>query len=270
MMIGINRGFMKTSHSHALGSTQLRSYSSQTCAHTHDYYQWVLPLTGYLELEIGHQGGFVNSAQGGLVPPQENHCFASKNDNLFIVLNIQPGKTWMDNLVIPVFWDLSPTIKKFLHFAKDYITQQQEDPTTHILAGDFLQKLLMQHFLTNCDPVIMKARNWIEMHFAEPINLNMLARHCCLSISQLQRRFKRMMGQGIGEYWRKQRLQQAQLLLKRNTTSIEAIAYSVGYENLAAFSRSFSLEFGLSPSKWRNMTLLAKNTLLDDKVSKIS
>jgi hypothetical protein len=85
---------MGISHSQ-LGSMQLRSYSSETCAHTHDYYQWVLPLTGDLELEIGHQCGFVNAAQGGFVPLQEKHCFASKNDNLFIILNIQPGKTWI-------------------------------------------------------------------------------------------------------------------------------------------------------------------------------
>lgn len=243
---------------------KLRSYTNESIAHSHEYYQWILPLSGNLDIEIGHHGGVIDQNQGGLVLPQEKHSYSSKSENMFIIMDVLSEKTWMNNTIVPSFWSLPPTLQKFLPFAYDFLTQNQ-DLASHNLVADFLQKLLMQQFFNNQDSLIAKAINWIDIYYADPINLKVLASYCCLGISQLQRRFKKMMGQSIGEYWRHKRLQHSLVLLTKTAKSIEIIAYTVGYENIAAFSRSFSNEFGMSPSSYRNMQLSAKDMQLSDK-----
>lgn len=246
------------------GEVTLRSYTADSCNHSHDFYQWVLPLEGELALEIESHANLVSSSQGALILPEQRHCFASNNSNLFLVLDVPAEKTWIHHSAIPSFWTLSATLQKFLPFARGLL-DAQPDLTSYSLVTEVMHKLLMQQFLSHSDPVILKAVHWIDKHFSLPINVNSIAIYCCLSSSQLQRRFKQIMGQSVGEYWRKKRLQQARTLLRQSALSIEAIAHAVGYENLAAFSRSFSQEYSISPLQFRNLRLTAKNMLLADK-----
>jgi AraC-like DNA-binding protein len=119
------------------------------------------------------------------------------------------------------------------------------------------------HFAANSfspepDPVVIKAKHWIDVHFTASVDVSRVAKHCYLSISQLQRRFKQVIGCGLAEYWRMKKLHHAKKLLSQKKCSIEAIAFEVGYENLPAFSRRFSKVFDESPSQWRTKALTAK------------
>lgn len=239
----------------------LRSYSGEIYAHSHDYYQWVLPIEGALELEINKQSNRVEHNKGAFIRPTELHSYASYNHNEFLVLNILPQR-WMVKMDIPPFWELSPALEHYLRFAKYYLVQQQNDRIANALIKDFLLKLLTQNFLSQLDQRVLVAKNWIDVHFAEPINLKLLALECCLSVSQLQRRFKDALGQTIADYWRTVRLQQAQFLLKKRMSTIDHIAHDVGYESSAAFSRSFSRLFGISPSKWYDDASCKKDDFL--------
>jgi AraC-like DNA-binding protein len=177
-------------------------------------------------------------------------------------MNINTQKSWINHSTIPTFWNLPVTLKEFLPYVESYLKQKNHDLISRSITADFFDKLLMQNFLDNSDSVISKVLNWIDLHFAEPINVQIISKLCHLSTSQLQRRFKKMMGQSIGEYWRVKRLQQAQFLLKNTKISIDEIAYSVGYANAPAFSRSFTQQFKISPSIWRNMHLSARSSHL--------
>ena len=231
---------------------ELRSYSHESVAHSHDYNQWVLPISGDLEIEIGNRANRVSSNRGAFIHSHETHCFASADTNQFLVLDVMPSDGWIMNMDLPSFWELTPALGKYLQFAKDYLEQHKNDPASNALIKDLLLKLLSQNFLSQFDPRILAAKNWIDTHFAAPIDIKSIARHSHFSVSQLQRRFRRALGQGVGQYWRRLRLQQAQLLLKTQTGPIERIAHQVGYESLAAFSRSFTRCFGVSPSQWRD------------------
>jgi AraC-like DNA-binding protein len=230
----------------------LRKYSAKNVAHSHDFYQWVLPIQGVLELEISKKAGYVANKQAAFIRIGETHCFASHSENEFLVLDAGTDYRWMSNIDIPDFWQLTPALQHYLQFAKTYLKQQVNNGTSEALVHDFLLKLLAQHFLSSFDKKVQLAKNWIDIHFAETISINKVAGVSCLSNSQLQRRFRRALGKSIGEYWRNVRLQQAKLLLKAGSDSIEQIALQVGYESLAAFSRSFSQTNGLSPSQWQN------------------
>ena len=104
----------------------------------------------------------------------------------------------------------------------------------------------------------MKAKHWIDLYFADSVDVSRVAKQYYLSVSQLQRRFKQTMGCGMAEYWRMKKLHHAKQWLIQKQGSIEAIAYEVGYENLPAFSRRFSQVFGESPSQWRLNALNSK------------
>lgn len=230
----------------------LRSYSAESAAHRHDHYQWVLPIQGELELEIGQHANQVSIHRGAFIQLGEKHCFASRSTNQFLVLDVDPGNGWMKQMEIPAFWELSPALRQYLQFAKLYLEQQNNAAGANALIKDMLLKLLSQNFLSQFDKRILAAKTWIDVHFALPIDVKRLAQNCHLSTSQLQRRFQLALGLSVAEYWRSRRLQQAQYLLQNRAQSIETIAHQVGFESLAAFSRRFSHAFGLPPSQWRN------------------
>lgn len=243
----------------------LRSYNTETSSHSHDFAQLVLPITGSLELEIASRSGIVSEDTGALIAPGEQHCFAGSLQNLFLVLDIPTPNIILNKALPSPFINLTPTSKKFLQFTHHYLRQANHDPSSQYLIYQLLLNFFSPLTSSDNDHRASLAKHWIDSHVVAPINIRQLAQYCHLSISQLQRRFKQMTGQSMGEYWRVKKLQHAQMLLCKNHLSIEEIAYEVGYENLSAFSRRFTQSFGMSPSQWRNMTLAAKSLHLNDK-----
>ncbi|HSW71178.1 MAG TPA: AraC family transcriptional regulator [Gammaproteobacteria bacterium] len=231
---------------------RLRKYHTENTTHSHEFYQWVLPIQGTLELEVSKKAGYVAHNNAAFIHPGESHCFASLGENEFLVLDAGIDHSWMSSIDIPAFWNLTPALQNYLQFAKTYLAQQKNQGINEALVQDFLLKLLAQHFLSPFDKKIQLAKNWIDSYFSGPMDIKQVAHVSCLSASQLQRRFRRALGQSVGEYWRGVRLQQAKLLLKAGVSSIEQIALRVGYESVAAFSRSFSQAYGTPPSQWQN------------------
>nr|WP_286822701.1 AraC family transcriptional regulator [Legionella sp. 39-23] len=235
----------------------LRSYHTESCSHAHDFAQLVLPLAGSMELEAGHYSGVVDHHVGVFIAPNERHCFAGSQGNLFLVVDVASPKDLFKEHRSHAF-NLTTSIKKLIQFAHHYLADNEGDFFT-----DSLMNQLLVHFATKSlsfesDDIVLKAKNWIDFYFAERVNVNKVAQHCHLSVSQLQRRFKQSLGCSIAEYWRFKKLSQAKQLLSAQHLSIEAIAFAVGYENLPAFSRRFSTVFGESPSQWRIKALSAK------------
>ncbi|VEB33996.1 AraC family transcriptional regulator [Legionella sainthelensi] len=231
----------------------LRSYHTECHSHAHEFAQLVLPLVGSLELEAGSYSGVINKNSGIYIAPNEQHCFAGSPKNLFLVVDLK-AQNHPDGYRSHEFM-LTKTIKSLVQFAHKYLTVQEED----FFADSLINQLLI-HFATNSfsakgDQTVIKAKNWIDRYFADVIDISKVAKYCHLSVSQLQRRFKHIMGYSLAEYWRSQKLQHAKRLLLLNNCSIEAIAFSVGYENLSAFSRRFMQTFGESPSQWRAKAL---------------
>lgn len=78
-----------------------------------------------------------------------------------------------------------------------------------------------------------------------------LSRKMLMSESQLHRKIKALTNQSLSVFIRGVRLRRGRTLLQTTDLSISEIAYAVGFADLAYFSRSFSLEFGMAPSALR-------------------
>lgn len=236
----------------------LRSYHTESCSHAHDFAQLVLPLVGSMELEVGHYSGVVNDDIGVYIAPNEQHCFAGSQKNLFLVIDVTTRNHLREESFVSNIFNLTASTKKLIQFTHHYLAHNERDFLIDSLINQLVCQFAANSFLPEPDQAVLKAKNWIDFYFSDSVDVSKVAQHCYLSVSQLQRRFKKALGCGIAEYWRMRKLHQAKRLLSQRNFSIEAIAFKVGYENLPAFSRRFSKIFGESPSQWRSKALTAK------------
>ena len=81
--------------------------------------------------------------------------------------------------------------------------------------------------------------------------MEMLGRELGMSRAQVHRKLKAISGQSASEFIRTFRLQRAAELLLQDAGNIAEIAYMVGFNSQAYFTRSFQELFGCSPREYR-------------------
>jgi AraC-like DNA-binding protein len=81
--------------------------------------------------------------------------------------------------------------------------------------------------------------------------LDALAREAGVSRSVLAERFTALVGQPPMQYLTRWRMQRAARLLADGDATVGAVAFEVGYQSEAAFSRGFKRTVGVSPALWR-------------------
>jgi AraC-like DNA-binding protein len=86
------------------------------------------------------------------------------------------------------------------------------------------------------------ARDWTAEDLADAVNL---------SRSAFADRFTQLMGQPPMRYLTGWRMQVAKHKLREGRQTIAQIAFDVGYESEAAFTRAFKREVGVPPATWR-------------------
>ncbi|MFL5618374.1 MAG: AraC family transcriptional regulator N-terminal domain-containing protein [Gemmatimonadaceae bacterium] len=90
---------------------------------------------------------------------------------------------------------------------------------------------------------------WIKAHFAEPLQIEALAKQVNMSPSALHRHFPAVTGVSPIQYQKRLRLEEARRLLLSDATSAEAVAYQVGYVSASQFSREYARLFGQPPRR---------------------
>jgi AraC-like DNA-binding protein len=90
---------------------------------------------------------------------------------------------------------------------------------------------------------------WIKEHFAEPLQIDALAKRANMSPSALHSHFKAVAAMSPIQYQKRLRLQEARKLLLSGGTSAEAVAYEVGYASASQFSREYVRLFGQPPRR---------------------
>ena len=103
----------------------------------------------------------------------------------------------------------------------------------------------------NLPSYVVDARNYINLHYAERITLDDLARVISINKFYLQKLFKRCMGLSPNEYLIYTRLTQAKHLLRTTNFPISRIAMDVGIDNVGYFTNLFKKYEGSTPSIYR-------------------
>lgn len=96
---------------------------------------------------------------------------------------------------------------------------------------------------------VLRAIGWLKQHYAEPLRVDALARHCGMSASSLHHHFRAVTAMSPLQYQKQLRLQEARRLLVAEGIEVSRAGYSVGYESASQFSREYSRLFGVPPSR---------------------
>jgi AraC family transcriptional regulator len=92
----------------------------------------------------------------------------------------------------------------------------------------------------------------IDEHIDQPLDLSRLAQVAHFSAFHFHRLFAAWMGETLGDYLRRRRLEVAAMrMIAQPRLPVLTVALSVGWGSGEAFARAFKTRFGCSPSVWR-------------------
>ena len=100
-------------------------------------------------------------------------------------------------------------------------------------------------------PVYKKIKDYIHDNIDKKLSIQILAKRFGIQPTQLRRGYKRIFHHQLADYIRELRLERARRLLVKTELPVHEIAWEVGYESAAGFSRMFSNYYKLSPSDFR-------------------
>lgn len=98
---------------------------------------------------------------------------------------------------------------------------------------------------------LRRVRDRIDREYAEPLDIEALARGAHMSAGHLSREFRRAFGESPYGYLMTRRIERAMALLRRGDMSVTAVCYAVGCQSLGTFSTRFTELVGVPPSIYR-------------------
>jgi AraC-like DNA-binding protein len=98
---------------------------------------------------------------------------------------------------------------------------------------------------------LRRVRDRIDREYAQPLDVDALARSIGMSSGHLSRQFKLAFGEPPYSYLMTRRIERAMALLRRGDLSVTEVCFTVGCASLGTFSTRFSELVGMSPSVYR-------------------
>lgn len=98
---------------------------------------------------------------------------------------------------------------------------------------------------------LRRARDLMDRHFAEPLDLDAMAAAAGFSRYHFARGFRAAFGETPGQYLTRRRVERAQDLLRTAEWTVTEICHAVGFTSLGSFSSTFSQLVGASPTEYR-------------------
>jgi AraC-like DNA-binding protein len=98
---------------------------------------------------------------------------------------------------------------------------------------------------------LRRVRDRIDRDFAQPLDVEALARDAHMSAGHLSREFKRAFGESPYSYLMTRRIERAMALLERGDLSVTEVCFTVGCSSLGTFSTRFTELVGVAPSIYR-------------------
>lgn len=108
------------------------------------------------------------------------------------------------------------------------------------------------------DDTIRRAVIFMQDNIGEEITLQKVAKEIFCSPTYLSYLFKKKTGENFSEYIVHMRIKRAQSLLRTTDLSVSQIAEMVGIGNSSYFSKVFTKTIGISPNKYRSVSVIQK------------
>ena len=98
---------------------------------------------------------------------------------------------------------------------------------------------------------LRRVRDRIDREYAQPLDVEALARGVHMSAGHLSRAFKAAYGESPYSYLMTRRIERAMALLRRGDLSVTEVCFEVGCSSLGTFSTRFAELAGVPPSTYR-------------------
>ena len=98
---------------------------------------------------------------------------------------------------------------------------------------------------------LRRVRDRMDREYAEPLDVEALARGVRMSAGHLSRQFRRAFGESPYSYLMTRRIERAMALLRRGDLSVTDVCFEVGCSSLGTFSTRFTELVGVPPSVYR-------------------
>ncbi|WP_329254003.1 helix-turn-helix transcriptional regulator [Actinoallomurus sp. NBC_01490] len=104
---------------------------------------------------------------------------------------------------------------------------------------------------------LRRVKDRIDREYAQPLDVEALARGAHMSAGHLSRRFRLAYGESPYSYLMTRRIERAMALLRRGDLSVTEVCFAVGCASLGTFSTRFTELVGVSPSVYRHQAMEA-------------
>jgi AraC-like DNA-binding protein len=98
---------------------------------------------------------------------------------------------------------------------------------------------------------LRRVRDRIDREYAQPLDVEALARGVHMSAGHLSREFRQAYGESPYSYLMTRRIERAMALLRRGDLSVTEVCFAVGCSSLGTFSTRFAELVGMPPSTYR-------------------
>ncbi len=102
---------------------------------------------------------------------------------------------------------------------------------------------------------LRRVRDRIDREYAQPLDVEALARGAYMSAGHLSRQFRMAYGESPYGYLMTRRIERAMALLRRGDLSVTEVCFAVGCSSLGTFSTRFTELVGVPPSVYRQDTV---------------
>ena len=99
--------------------------------------------------------------------------------------------------------------------------------------------------------LLRRVRDRIDRDYAQPLDVEALARGVHMSAGHLSRQFRAAYGESPYSYLMTRRIERAMALLRRGDMSVTEVCFEVGCSSLGTFSTRFTELVGIPPSAYR-------------------
>ena len=104
---------------------------------------------------------------------------------------------------------------------------------------------------------LRQVRDRIDREYAQPLDVEALARDAHMSAGHLSREFRQAYGESPYSYLMTRRIERAMALLRRGDPSVTEVCFAVGCSSLGTFSTRFTELVGMPPSAYRRQAAQA-------------
>ena len=256
------------------------SYLKDVQLHHHDFYEIYFLISGDASYTIESRVYHLMPGDILLISPKELHQICIRNEMAAYeryVLWVDPQmlqrlSTELTDLKLNLDTDHSVRGNLLRLRPEDRATMQQlferlwEESDSERYGADLMRKniislILVQlnrlvdkdssHFeeVTHASKAVSQVVDYINLHYGDPLSLDMLAAQVFVSKYHLSHEFNRQVGTSVYRYIQKKRLLIARQLLSQGNKPNQIYA-DCGFKDYAGFYRAFKNEYGVAPREY--------------------